>query len=113
MATEDRMVWEMFTLVVDYARPLKDSIKAGRYDYVNENITEANFPADKDGRGTRKVKVRLIQFARRLYRYNSTIESAEAIREMEWERCRPATLQNSLLSETLTRSFRGDFRSLP
>lgn len=35
---------QVFTLVVDYGRNVKDSITAGKYDYKNEDITEKNFP---------------------------------------------------------------------
>jgi hypothetical protein len=36
-----------FDLSVDYSRSLAEVIAAGNYNYVNDNITEENFPTDK------------------------------------------------------------------
>ncbi len=56
----------VFTLAVDYVRGLKEAIKAGHYDYVNENIDETNFPPGEDEEGEKEAKFRLFHFGRSL-----------------------------------------------
>lgn len=80
-----------FDLVVDYSRSLKDSIAAGSYDWVNKDITEENFPAEKDERGKKKVTFRPFCF-----NFNPDIKSEEIIRKMKDEGYRPANIRELL-----------------
>ena len=49
---------KIFQLVIDCSVSLADLIAMGKFDYVNPNITDANFPCAK-GKGKRKVTVEL------------------------------------------------------
>lgn len=77
------------SISVDYNRSLKDSIKAGAYDWVSESITEDNFPLSKGKQGKKEITFKFFHFDRE-------IESKEVIKKMEEERYRPATLQELL-----------------
>lgn len=76
-------------LVVDYSRPIKDGIKAGKYDYINENITEKHFPVSKDEHGRKEQTFTL-------YHFGNGVESDYAIAQMEKDGKRPATLRELL-----------------
>jgi hypothetical protein len=84
-----RKARDIFQLAVDYGRKLEDAIAAGHYDWVNENITEANFPLGTEERGKKKLSTKLFHFDR-------IVESKEAIREMEKEGYRPPSLREGL-----------------
>jgi len=78
-------------LLMDYDRTtLRDLITAGRYDVVNDDITEENFPAGKDEQGKKKVVFQLFHFDR-------VVESDYAIAEMDKDGYRPATLRELLV----------------
>lgn len=81
----------VFCLVVDYTRPLKKGIMAGRYDYVNRNVTEGNFPSGRTEKGKRKKKV-----AFSFFHPDKEVESDEALEQIERDGCRPATLKELL-----------------
>lgn len=81
-----RKVQEVCPLIVDYVRSLKDVITAGRYDFVNENITEENFPAHGHEQDKKEASFKLFHF-------NCDIESEEAIAEMDKQGFRPASLR--------------------
>jgi len=73
-----------YLLSVDYERSVEDGVKASRYDWVNRDITNRNFPSKK-GRGTAEVAVELVHFDR-------DISVLEALRELEENGYRPADL---------------------
>lgn len=77
---------QVFTLVVDYGRSVKDGVKAGSYDYANPDITEEHFPANKDEQDTKEQT-----FA--LYHFGKVIHSDDVIAQMEKDGKRPATLR--------------------
>jgi len=76
-----------FSVLVDYGRSVADGIKAGRYDWVNDDITQKNFPQTHSGEAA--VEIQLLHF-------NRTMSSDDVLREMENQNLRPATLQELL-----------------
>ena len=69
-------------IVVDYSKPLQAMIAAGKYDWVNPDITQENFPVV--GEGSKKFRTRLFDFRR-------TISSDAAVTEMRKENFTPAS----------------------
>lgn len=55
----------VYPLTVDYARSVKDGVKAGRYDWKNDDITDDHFPHDRK-RGTVATEVILVHFGRNM-----------------------------------------------
>lgn len=78
----------VFTATVDYGKRLSAVIKAGKYDWVNSDITEKNFPATRE-EGTEEVAFELVHF-------NRVISSDGALAEMYKVGLRPATLEELL-----------------
>lgn len=76
-----------FPVTVDYTLPLMEMIKAGRYDWVNPDITEEHFPVK--GEGIREVVVELIHFGR-------FMETDDVLRELDRLDLRPATIEELL-----------------
>ncbi|KKU85161.1 MAG: hypothetical protein UY15_C0040G0007 [Parcubacteria group bacterium GW2011_GWA2_47_9] len=77
----------IFRVVVDCGQTLAQMIAAGKYNRVNSDITNANFPII--GSGKKNVAVELVHF-------NRSIESNEAIRELDRMGMRPATIEELL-----------------
>ncbi len=77
----------MYQLTVDYSQSLEGMIKAGKYDWVNSNITRDNFPTNHHGMQT--IEVELIHFGKEL-----TTQEIEV--ELENQSLRPATLKELL-----------------
>lgn len=73
----------VYQLIVDYTMSLSGMVAAGKYDWVNENITDANFP--KTTNNTVSVDVELLHFGR-------NISSEIALSEMKKKGFRPATI---------------------
>lgn len=81
-----------FTVLVDYSRTLAAMIAAGRYDYVNPDITTEHFPIQGEGR--RELRVALFHF-------NRVMSSEQVIAELDSQGFRPAKLEELLaLGET-------------
>ncbi|MBI1852361.1 MAG: hypothetical protein HYR85_18630 [Planctomycetes bacterium] len=75
-----------FSLTVDYRQSLKMMIKAGRYDYINSDITSRHFPVAP---GPAEVTIELVRFDR--------VMSTDAVlAELEKRGVRPATLPELL-----------------
>lgn len=55
---------DRYSVTVNYDQSLKDMIAAGRYDYVNADITAKNFPIN--ARGKTEVAIELVHFDRRM-----------------------------------------------
>ena len=53
----DRIV---YPLSVNYDRSVENGVKAGRYDWVNSDITSEHFPAER--KGTVDIEVELIHY---------------------------------------------------
>lgn len=73
--------------VVNYDRSIADSLKAGKYDWKNDNLTDANFPSKEKGECE-------VEFG--LFHFNKTISSDDAIAKMKTEGFRPATIRELL-----------------
>ena len=79
----------IFSFVVNYTRSLRDSVVAGRYEWVNDKVVEDQFPPSKGEQGRKKQCFKLFHFKKE-------IESQEVIREMTMNGYRPATLRELL-----------------
>ena len=77
----------LYPLTVDYSRTVADGIRAGRYDYVNSDITARHFPTTRTG--THEEKVELMHLDR-------DISTEDALREMDAHGYRPADLHELL-----------------
>ena len=81
-----------FSILVDYTHSLAQMIAAGKYDSVNSDITEKNFPVAKVPTGLpTKVDLKL-----ELVHLNRTISSNDAVQELKKQGLRPATLPELL-----------------
>jgi hypothetical protein len=69
-------------IAVDYGRPLADMIAAGRYDWVNPNITAERFPVEETGRK---------QFRAKLFHFDRYISSDDAVAAMKAENFTPGS----------------------
>lgn len=72
---------------VDYGMTLEQMIAAGKYDWSNSDITAKRFPLT----GTGKVA-----FEPKLFHFDRSISSEDAIKEMEKEGFRPAKIEELL-----------------
>ncbi len=79
----------VFNLVVDYSRPINDSIAAGNHRYNRSEINDKNFPPVEHEQGKKNV-----QFT--LYRFCKIVDSCYVIADMERDGMRPATLRELL-----------------
>lgn len=69
-------------------RTLKDAINAGKYDWTDDNITEKNFPTNKESFGTKDMS---------LFHFNKDISSENEVLKMDEAGYRPATLMELLV----------------
>lgn len=77
----------IFTAIVDYTRSLKGMIQAGKYDWVNDDITAKHFPVK--GSGKMEVVFEPMHF-------NRSISSDNAIAEIKQKGRRPAKIEELL-----------------
>lgn len=78
---------DVYSLVVDYSKSLSEMIAAGKYDWVNDDITAKHFPVM--GNGQAEIVPQLVHF-------NRSISSDTAIAELNSRGLRPATLPELL-----------------
>lgn len=78
---------EPHRLTVDRSQPLQNMIAAGKYDWVNFNITPEHFPAGRSG--VTEAEAVLVHFDR-------SITTGEALGELERANLRPADLPELL-----------------
>jgi hypothetical protein len=97
---ENKPAGNTYPLSVDYGRSVEDGVKAGRYDWVNPDITSKNFPTKR--KGTAKVAVELIRF-------NRYISTDEALRELNRMGYRPAKLHVLLAFGEKYQEFQREF----
>lgn len=76
-----------FTVVIDYGLSLSEMIKLGKYDWVNNDITENHFPVK--GVGKKEIVIELVHF-------NLILNSEDAIKEMTERGLRSATIEELL-----------------
>ena len=72
---------------VNYDRSVADSLKAGKYDWTNSDITDENFPSTEKGK-------REVEFG--MFHFNKTMGSEDIIAKMKLEGFRPATMKEKL-----------------
>ncbi len=89
---ERRIKTDIYTVAIDWSQSPKQMIASGRYDYVNEDINERNFPlsppvqedgSERSNRG--ETELELIYFDRRL-------TTAEVLDELDSRGLRPAVV---------------------
>jgi hypothetical protein len=76
-----------FSLTVDYSLTLMQMIDAGRYDWINSDITSKRFPVQ--GQGKQELTAELVHFDR-------SISSDDAVAELDRRGLRPATITELL-----------------
>lgn len=76
-----------YTVTVDYSQTVEQLVRAGRYDWANNSITSRNFPSRE--RDQARLDIFLVSFDR-------NISSEDAIKAMEEQGLRPATLKELL-----------------
>jgi len=76
-----------YTLFVDYDRSLADMIKAGRYDWTNDDITVEHFPLNKRESG--EVELHVVHFG-------CHMTTKEVLAELDKRGLRPAELPELL-----------------
>lgn len=74
-----------YPVAVNYGQALKVMVKAGKFDWVNDNVVQKNFPHDK-GRGVEEVSIELVK-------YDRSMESDEVDADFEAKGLRSATLE--------------------
>ncbi|MDO8510509.1 MAG: hypothetical protein Q7S15_02705 [bacterium] len=80
------------TLTIDYNRSLADMVKAGKYDWVNDDITAKRFPIE--GKGTVELEAKLFHFNRDIPSSEEGVRLiTEDDREHPWE---PAKIEHLL-----------------
>jgi len=77
-----------YKVAVDYGQSLAEMIKAGNYDWVNNDITQEHFPVSGQG------KQQDIEVA--LFHFNKVMKSDQVIARMRKEGYRPATIAELL-----------------
>lgn len=75
-------------VIINYGRSVEDGIKAGKYDWSNEDITSSHFPSEEAG--TKEVSINLIHFGR------DRETTDEVISKLDKTGMRPATLKELL-----------------
>lgn len=78
-------------LVIDYSLTLEDMIVAGRYDWVNNDITATRFPVK--GEGTAEYEAKLFDFDRSISSEAAVRKIRAADRANPWE---PARIEHLL-----------------
>ena len=76
-----------YPMLIDYDRLVEDGIKAGKYDWKNDDIMSKNFPSQETG--TREATVEL-------FRYGKDMSTDEVLAELDKQGYRPATLKELL-----------------
>ena len=84
-----KKIAQVFTVMVDYDRTVENSIAAGNYCYVNEDITDRNFQPAEHEKSKKKQSFTL-------YHFDRDVESDFAIVQMAKDGKRPATLRELL-----------------
>ena len=78
------------TLTVDYSRTVQEMINVGNYGWTNSDITEKHFPLPTELNGKQ------VSVSTKLFHFNRSISSKDAISEMDKGGFRPATLAELL-----------------
>src|SRR5258706_2548056 len=84
---EPQVPFPGYSVDVDYSASLEQLVKAGKYDWFNDDITGRNYPSSE--KGTAQVLVYLVSF-------NRDINSEDVVKELDRQGLRPATLKELL-----------------
>ncbi len=82
--------FDEFKLTVDYSRTLQKMIKAGNYDWLNEDVTEKHFPIPS------KLSNKNNTILVKLFYFKNPISFESAINKLDKVDCRPAMLTELL-----------------
>ena len=77
-------------LIVDYTKTVEQAIADGNYDWKNSDVTAKNFPISPEMIGKK------VDISGRLFHFDRNIGSENAIKKMDSDGCRPATLMELL-----------------
>jgi hypothetical protein len=77
----------IFALTANYDRSVEDAVKAGKYDWSNDNITTNNFPSKRTG--TADTEIILVKFER-------DMESGDVVKQLDKQGLRTAELPELL-----------------
>ena len=77
----------IYRLTVNYDQPVADAIAAGKYDWVNSDITQKSFPTNRTGKA--EVEIEPVHF-------NRAVSTKEALAELDKSGLRPAELHELL-----------------
>ena len=80
-------VYSVKSVKVDYNQSLREMIEAGKYDWVNNNIIQENFPVQ--GEGVQKVELVLIHL-------NGRMKTKQVLEEFEKQNLRLSRLPELL-----------------
>jgi hypothetical protein len=86
LLSDGRKTVNGYPMTVDYRQSLQAMIQAGRYDWVNSDITEKHFPITP---GPKDVSIELVHFDR-------VMSSDDVLSELDRRGLRPATLPELL-----------------
>lgn len=78
---------QSFQISFDWEISFDEMVKAGKYGYVNRNITQKNFPLDAEGKSEEEVFI---------LHFDRNLTSEQAIAEMDKQGLRPATSTHAL-----------------
>ena len=87
---DDQSKKDEINLVVDYSRTVQEMINAGNYGWTNNDIMEKHFPLPTELNGKQ------VSVSTKLFHFNRSISSKNAIAEMDKAGYRPATLTELL-----------------
>jgi len=75
---------------VDYSKTVEQAVADGKYDWKNSDVTAEHFPISPEMIGKK------VDISGRLFHFDRNISSEDAIKEMDSDGCRPATLMELL-----------------
>ena len=78
-----------YPITVDYSKTLEEMIAAGKYDYVNSEITSINFPIPSDKSGSKNPEAIILHF-------NKRIDTEKLLKILNRKGFRPGTLPELL-----------------
>ncbi|KKT48899.1 MAG: hypothetical protein UW41_C0016G0036 [Candidatus Collierbacteria bacterium GW2011_GWC2_44_18] len=84
---QPQLSFPCYTVTVDYSASVEQMIKAGKFDWFNDDVTSRHFPSNE--KGVAEVLVYLVNF-------NRDISSEDAVKELDRQGLRPATLRELL-----------------
>lgn len=73
----------VFRVMINYDLSVEDAVKAGKYDWKDNNILSKNFPSKREG----MIEAEII-----LVHFNCDMDSDDALRELNKQGLRPAEL---------------------